>query len=84
VSDSGLPPECCDRIALSVERRPGNALNIEIGTPATRCRLRTPEHWGDIDPRGARWLLSGGSPLVLGPCEAAKCPRRDNVKTQGD
>jgi len=49
-------------------RRPVNGLNIEIGEPQGRCRLRTPPHWGDADPRAARWLWSGGSPLVLGLC----------------
>lgn len=63
---------CPYRIALEVERRPGNALNVEIGTPVARCRSKPPRHW----PAGAgwlRWLASGGSPLVFGPCSRS-CP----------
>lgn len=66
---------CRHRIELPLERRPANALNIEIGASLPRCRLRTPEHWGDADPRAARWLLSGGSALILGPCSRARCPQ---------
>jgi hypothetical protein len=66
---------CPDRMELGVPARPANALNVEIGQPLTRCRLKTPEHWGHTDPRGARWLLSGGSPLVLGLC-SSNCPRQ--------
>lgn len=68
--------EPCDRRVLPrFERRPGNALNIEIGSPSVRCKDRVPDHW----PEGmssARWLLSGGSPLVLGTCSPGACPRR--------
>lgn len=66
---------CCDLITLGVPRRPANALNLEIGQPLDRCRLRTPAAWADVDPRGARWLLSGGSPLVLGLCTPNSCPK---------
>lgn len=66
---------CDDLIQLGVPPRPANALNIEVGQPLDRCRLKTPAHWGLVDPRGARWLLSGGSPLVLGLC-SANCPKR--------
>lgn len=65
---------CPNRVEPAAERRPANALNVEIGAPMDRCRLRTPAHW-----RGAgalRWLASGGSPLVLGVCCASKCPER--------
>lgn len=65
---------CAERIELDVERRPGNALNLEIGAPVPRCRLRPPEHWGDRAPSVSRWLRSGGSPLVLGHCECRGCP----------
>ena len=65
---------CEHRISLDVERRPGNALNVEAGTPTPRCRLATPEEWGATDPRARRWLASGGTPLVLGCCGAAACP----------
>ena len=58
----------------AVVRRPANALNIEVGAPSPRCRLKTPEEWGAADPRAARWLLSGGSPYVLGVCTPQACP----------
>lgn len=62
--------ETCDqRIVPEVNRRPANALNVEIGSPAIRCALRSP------DGRGAIWLLSGGSPLAYGCCERATCRR---------
>lgn len=64
--------QCECRVVVPLERRPGNALNLEVGTPAARCRMLTPVHW-----KGAsafRWLASGGSPLVLGQCERRACP----------
>lgn len=63
---------CPHRIDVPLVRRPGNALNIEIGKPLDRCRLRQPEHW----PSGTagRWLASGGSPLVFEPCSLRECP----------
>lgn len=66
---------CPHLITLRVERRPGNALNVEIGTPQPRCTLKPPEHWADIskDATVLRWLGSGGSPLVLGVC-SGECP----------
>lgn len=66
--------KCPQRIALPVPQRPGNVLNVEIGLPVPRCRCRTPESWGGFDPRAVRWLNSGGSALVLGPCSAEACP----------
>lgn len=66
---------CGERVALPILRRPAPGLNVEIGKPLDRCRLRTPPEWGDFDPRGARWLGSGGDPLVLGVCSRARCPR---------
>ncbi len=68
--------DCCERLSPPLERRPANALNIEIGQPLERCRLQTPEHWNGVDPRGARWLLSGGSPFVLGVCSVRSCPKK--------
>jgi hypothetical protein len=59
--------------AQPIERRPVNGLNIEPIEPQPRCRLKTPEHWNDRDPLAARWLCSGGSPLVLGWC-SGNCP----------
>lgn len=66
--------DCPHRIALSVERRPANALNMEIGTPQPRCRCLTPDEWGADDPRAVKWIRSGGSALVLGVCSARACP----------
>lgn len=65
-----LSPICPSRMALDVERRPGNALNIEIGTPVPRCSQKSP------DGRGLTWLRSGGSPLAYGVCAHHDCPRR--------
>ena len=68
-----VPDQCPERVELPVPRRPANALNVEIGTPLPRCRLKTPSNWGDHDPRGTRWILSGGDPLVLWVC-SVDCP----------
>lgn len=65
---------CPNHIALPTPRGV-NALAIETGTPLARCRLKTPKQWGDVDHLAVRWLLSGGSPLVLGHC-SADCPLR--------
>lgn len=67
--------DCLHRIAPTVERRPGNALNIEIGTPLPRCLLKAPSHWPETGPSAVRWIGSGGSPLVLGFCNK-DCPVR--------
>ena len=67
---------CPDRIDLGVERRPANALNVEIGQPMPRCQQQSP------DGRGLAWLWSGGSPLAYGQCCRSACPlliERDNV-----
>ena len=58
---------CGQRIDLDVERRPANALNVEIGSPLPRCRSKAP------DGRGDAWLLSGGSPLAHGLCVKHGC-----------
>jgi len=63
---------CPSRRELAVERRPGNALNLEIGAPMPRCVERKPEHWGDVS--AIRWIASGGELLVFGLC-AGECPR---------
>jgi hypothetical protein len=66
---------CPDRVDLPVERRPGNALNVEIGTPLPRCAQRSP------DGRGLAWIASGGSWLAYGHCRASACPRtKDEAK----
>jgi hypothetical protein len=66
---------CSARRSPKLERRPGNALNIEIGQPAPRCIERLPKHW----PAGSsalRWIGSGGDVLVFGLCAFGPCPRR--------
>lgn len=64
-----LAPICPDRLSPAFERRPANALNVEIGAPAPRCADRSP------DGRGRAWLHSGGSALAYGHCRASKCWR---------
>lgn len=66
---------CPNRIAPDVERRPGNALNVEIGAPIPRCKLRAPERHKGME---ARWLLSGGSPFIFGACNRSACPLKPN------
>lgn len=73
---------CPQRIATDLERRPANALNVEIGQPLPRCRCLTPDEWGAEDIRATRWLLSGGSPLVLGVCCADSCPLPAHMDAQ--
>lgn len=67
-----LRGDCDQRIEKDVERRRANALNVEIGAPMPRCKMKPPSHWPD--GMVARWLLSGGDALVLGLC-AGRCPR---------
>lgn len=64
---------CPHRIELETPRRPVNALNVEVGTPAPRCAKRIPEHWSK-ETSAIRWLWSGGSPLVFGRCGSSSCP----------
>lgn len=59
---------CRSHIEPRLERRPANALNIEIGSPLPRCTRKSP------DGRGLAWLLSGGSPLAYGHCTPLACP----------
>jgi hypothetical protein len=66
--------KCPMRMEMGIERRPANALNLEIGEASPRCRCRTPDEWGAFDVRAVRWLSSGGSPLVLGLCTPSACP----------
>lgn len=68
---------CPNRITPALERRPGNALNVEIGQGLDRCRLRTPKHWNGAS--ALRWLASGGSPLVLGACSRSSCPLKPDL-----
>lgn len=68
-------PQCPDRRGASVERRPANALNVEIGAPVPRCIQRMPAHWTGSGRSALRWLASGGSALVFGECCCRACPR---------
>jgi hypothetical protein len=70
----GDPATCGQHISLGVQRRPANALNIEVGQPLPRCRLKLPEHWSGPGRSSLRWLASGGSPLVFGLCTPGECP----------
>lgn len=63
-----LERDCGHRMELAVERRPGNALNVEIGAPVPRCNRKSP------DGRGLAWLLSGGDSLSYGHCTPRACP----------
>ena len=60
-------------------RRPGTALYVErfpLGTP--RCTCKKPDHWPDTEGMALRWINSGGSPNVLGPCQTGSepcCPK---------
>lgn len=63
---------CGSRVQPELERRPGNALNVEIGQPQARCLNKRPDHW----PEGMsslRWVASGGEALVFGSC-GGSCP----------
>lgn len=62
-----LAERCPHRVTLGIERRPANALNVEIGQPMPRCSLRAP------DGRGLAWVQSGGSWLAYGTCSAGEC-----------
>lgn len=67
--------ECNARIRIPLERRPGNALNVEIGQPADRCIEKRPHHWPN-SMTAIRWLASGGEALVFGCC-CPPCPLDD-------
>ena len=64
-----LRPLCPDARTGPLLRRPGNALNVEIGAPMMRCLQRSP------DGRGLAWMMSGGSLLAYGLCTPGGCPR---------
>lgn len=53
---------CNNRREVALERRSGNALNVEIGQAQNRCVLMLPDNWGESAPSALRWLASGGSP----------------------
>lgn len=71
---SGDPITCGACIKPPLPRRPGNALNVEIGAPLDRCLDKRPRHW-PASMSAIRWLGSGGSPLILGACTPRACPR---------
>ena len=65
--------KCPYRLEIALERRPANALNIEISKPADRCIQKRPGHWPE-SCTALRWLGCGGSALVFGACQRAGCP----------
>lgn len=73
-----IAQKCDARREQRIERRPGNALNVEIGTPMPRCMLQPPDGRGVTKDGGTfDWLRSGGSELDYGACCAANCPKAD-------
>jgi hypothetical protein len=66
---------CKYRHQLPVERRPGNALNVEIGAPLPRCTQKPPDGRGVTRDGGTLdYWRNGGSMLAYGLCEADSCP----------
>ena len=66
---TGNVAESCQyRLTPETQRRPNNGLNVEIGAPRFRCKLKSP------DGRGLAWLLSGGNVLAYGVCTPFSCP----------
>jgi len=63
---------CKYRLSKSIDKRPVNGLNIEIGSYSDRCSLKTPDHWPE-SATAARWLLSGGDIFVFGLCQKSSC-----------
>lgn len=71
-----IAADCGARKEQRVERRPGNALNVEIGTPMPRCMLQPPDGRGVTKDGGTLdWLRSGGNEIAYGVCCAANCPK---------
>lgn len=71
--------DCPHHIPESTSRRPSNALNVEVSGTMARCTIQPPSIWPKVDTASARemgfrWLSSGGSPLVFGPCCLGACP----------
>lgn len=63
---------CGSRVQPELERRPANALNVEIGQPQARCLNKRPKHWPE-SMSSLRWIASGGEALVFGCC-GGQCP----------
>jgi hypothetical protein len=59
---------CLSLVQLGVPRRSANALNIEVGMPVPRCLFKQPAEWRGRGASALRWIGSGGSALVFGPC----------------
>lgn len=74
---SDLAPHCPDRLRdgtpMSLQR---NALRCDFAwnDAAPRCGVRSP------DGRGLAWVLSGGSPLAYGKCDANQCWRTKSTE----
>lgn len=67
---------CTAGLEAPLERRPANALNIEIGAPSRRCSMQPPDGRGVTrDGSTLDYLRSGGSVLAYGRCEKAQCPK---------
>lgn len=66
---------CPHMRTVAVQRRPGNALNVEIGEPQPRCLLNVPDNWPK-EMTASRWIMSGGEILIFGTCKASSCPLR--------
>lgn len=72
---------CTACYRLNIERRPGNALNVEIGTPLPRCLLQPPDGRGvTCDGGTLDYLRSGGNVLAYGVCAAGACPKAEAPK----
>lgn len=70
-ADSSACGQC---VSAPLPRRRGNVVAVEVGAPVPRCRLKLPGHWRGPGASSLRWLGSGGSPLVFGPCTPGRCP----------
>jgi hypothetical protein len=72
--------ECAHRCSLGIERRPGNALNVEIGTPQPRCLIKPPDGRGITKEGGTLdYLRSGGNVLAYGVCSESSCPHEGAI-----
>lgn len=65
---------CLSLVAPALPPRRGNVIAVEIGTPVPRCLNKQPSEWRGRGASSLRWVGSGGSPLVFGPCTPNVCP----------